>query len=231
MNPIRQRPGLDTVQFAGRHADMRRFLGAAKEMWRRIRRTSLRYQAAYIRCREDLPYLLNARKLLGEGVEVGVQHGYYSEAILKAWKGKKLYSVDPWLEFRSGIYDDIANVSQSSQDAIYRNTLQRLSRFGGRSTIIRATSKEAAAKFQDRQLDFVYIDAQHDYEAVKDDIGRWFPKIRTGGVLAGHDYLDGQIEAGTFGVKSAVDEFSMAEGLRLAVSREKAWRSWFVFVK
>ena len=202
----------------------------ASEVWRRVRQESLRYQSVFIRCREDFPHLLNARKLLGDGAEVGVQYGYYSEVILRAWKGKTLYSVDPWTEFASSVYEDIANKSQASQEAIYQGTFERLRPFGDRSRIIRATSTVAAERFEDGQLDFVYLDAQHHYEAVKEDIRSWFPKIRRGGVLAGHDYLDGQINQGLFGVKSAVDEFSKITGNRLVVSREKCWKSWFVFV-
>jgi hypothetical protein len=161
---------------------------------------------------------------------VGVQYGYYSEVILSAWKGRMLYSVDPWAEFDSCIYDDVANQSQDSQDAIYRGTAERLRRFGDRSIIIRMTSATAARRFEDGQLDFVYLDAQHHYEAVKEDIRCWLPKIRQGGILAGHDYLDGEIDQGRFGVKSAVDELARIAEMRLVVSRENRWRSWFVFV-
>jgi predicted O-methyltransferase YrrM len=50
------------------------------------------------------------------------------------------------------------------------------------------TTNEASKLFEDGSLDGVFIDADHSYEAVKQDIQNWLPKIRVGGILAGHDY-------------------------------------------
>jgi hypothetical protein len=69
------------------------------------------------------------------------------------------------------------------------------------------TSVEAATKIPDHSLDFVYIDARHDYESVKEDVEAWCSKVRPGGIMAGHDYVDGDLPEGEFYVKSAVDEF------------------------
>ena len=67
------------------------------------------------------------------------------------------------------------------------------------------TSKEAAKKFESKSLDLVFIDANHTYEAVKEDIKLWLPKVRHGGVICGHDYhRTGNIPHN--GVKRAVDE-------------------------
>jgi len=49
-------------------------------------------------------------------------------------------------------------------------------------------SVEAAAQFNDASVDFVFIDADHSYDAVRADIRAWRPKLRAGGLLAGHDY-------------------------------------------
>lgn len=54
--------------------------------------------------------------------------------------------------------------------------------------VIESLSWEAADRFEDGSLDFVFIDAGHDYESVRKDIAAWLPKIAPGGVLAGHDY-------------------------------------------
>jgi hypothetical protein len=53
---------------------------------------------------------------------------------------------------------------------------------------VRATSREAATRYHDRSLDFVFLDAAHDYENVKADIVGWKRKIKPGGYLGGHDY-------------------------------------------
>ena len=56
----------------------------------------------------------------------------------------------------------------------------------------------------------------------------WYPKIKSGGILGGHDYLDGIVADSIFGVKQAVDEFSAANGLHVIVTREPEFKSWFI---
>jgi Methyltransferase domain len=165
--------------------------------------------------REQFPEVLNQNGYLGEGVEVGVQFGAFSHALLKVWKGRCLYSIDPWRFFPpEANYVDVANRNQAQQDEIFRKAQELLRPFGERSQILRHTSEEAAPKFRAHQLDFVYLDAQHHYEAIVQDIDLWWPKVRPGGILGGHDYLDGLLKiAGDFGVKSAVDDFARAQNL------------------
>jgi hypothetical protein len=172
-------------------------------------------EAGILPARNQLPELLNRRGLGGTGVEVGVKRGIFSESILRGWRGRTLISVDPWLEAPEDEYVDIANVTQAEHDRFYEETTERLERFGKRSVIWRMTSTEAAARIEPGTLDFVYLDARHDYGSVTEDLEQWFDKIRPGGVFAGHDYFDGLVPAGLFGVKSAVDEFFAARGLRV----------------
>jgi len=79
--------------------------------------------------------------------------------------------------------------------------------------VFRGTSLEASEQFEDGSLDFVFIDASHDYDNVKADINAWYPKVKEGGVISGHDYPDWS------GVKMAVDEFF---GKNI-ISRYKCW--------
>ena len=153
------------------------------------------------------------------GVEVGVKRGRYSEFLLRHWRGRVLVSVDPWREDDAGSYVDRANVRQAEHDRFFDETRQRLSRFGARSDIWRLTSIEAAARIEDGSLAFVYVDARHDRESVLEDLRAWYPKVRPGGIIAGHDYVDGTFSNGVFGVRSAVDSFF--EGLGLAVHATK----------
>lgn len=53
---------------------------------------------------------------------------------------------------------------------------------------MKMTSMEAVQKFENESLDFVFIDGSHEYEDIKDDIIHWLPKVKPGGILAGHDY-------------------------------------------
>ncbi|MBM3834322.1 MAG: tetratricopeptide repeat protein [Verrucomicrobia bacterium] len=104
--------------------------------------------------RDLLPHFLNELGLLGSGAEIGVQRGEYSEHLLRHWKGRLLYSIDPWRELLTEQYVDIANVSQSRHDKLYAETIRKLMRFQQRSVIWRLTSKEAADLVPDDSLDF-----------------------------------------------------------------------------
>jgi hypothetical protein len=131
--------------------------------------------------RNDFAYIL-ARNGLNKGVEVGVERGVFSEALCKANPFIELYCVDPWLAYKG--YRE--HVSQDKLDGFYIETAQKLKQFNVR--LIRKTSTEAAKDFKDGSLDFVYIDANHDFFSVVDDIRAWEPKVRSGGVFWGHDF-------------------------------------------
>ena len=197
----------------------------------RVTRPSYRFSTALLAARVELPALLNDRGLVGRGAEIGVRLGAFSEHLLTYWEGRELVSIDPWLSDEPDRYVDTANVAQDEQDANHRATVERLARFGSRSTIWRATSLEGAARVPDGDLDLVYIDARHDYPSVLEDLEAWLPKVRPGGIIAGHDYLDGALPEGEFGVKSAVDEFFGRRGLRVyGTLQDEPWVSWIVDV-
>lgn len=182
--------------------------------------------------RADIPALADRLGLRGTAVEIGVKEGKYSATILERWTGRLLVSVDPWREAPSDEYVDIANVPQARQDAFLETTRARLAPFGARSAIWRMTGDEAAARIPDGSLDFVYLDARHDYASVRSDLEVWYPKVAPGGLLAGHDYLDGDLPEGVFGVRSAVDEFFGALGIPVGVTTNEpaTFPSWIVRV-
>ena len=170
-----------------------------------------------------------------KGAEVGFSMGS-SLNILTNWKGSTLFSIDAWQNFDENSYVDIANRSNDEQILIYANTSVRLAQYGQRSIVWRMTSEQAAPAMPDETLDFCYIDADHRYEAVKRDIEMWLPKVRPGGLICGHDYVnDGEIYnksdgslIGLFGVKKAVTEFtSYMDGKY--VTHEDNWPSWFAY--
>jgi hypothetical protein len=180
-----------------------------------------------VHLREDFGEFLNRRGLVGAAAEIGVQRGYFSRALLDRWRGATLHLVDPWRHFPGG-YQDIANVSDDEHEANMREALKHLEPHQGRYQLHRKLSQEAVGAFADASLDFVYIDANHEYQAVLDDIHAWYPKVKPGGVLAGHDYLDGILPAGDFGVKSAVRAFECETGLVAHGTLDPHWPSWYV---
>lgn len=179
--------------------------------------------------RDKFPEVLNAMGLIGEGVEVGTLRGQFAETLLQTWQGKRLHCVDPWQSMQDDPnYRDINNVPQAVHDQNYAETQRRLARFGDRCQIHRLASAAAAPQFADASLDFVYLDARHYRAGVEEDLNLWARKIRPGGILSGHDYLDGVLPSGRFEVKSAVDAWAQARGLEIRCSGESVWRSWFI---
>jgi hypothetical protein len=171
-----------------------------------------------------LPKIINTQRLL-IGCEVGVSFGGHSEAILKNTRVTKLYSVDPYLEYGDlttsatvgNDHQSQANLFQLRWDVLYLRVKDRLSVFKERSVLIRDTSLNAARTFEDNYLDFVFIDANHSYEYVMQDLQTWYPKIKSHGFLVGDDY-DWQE------VKNAVDEFIKKNQLILIIHPNK--RTW-----
>lgn len=116
------------------------------------------------------------------GAEIGVECGLYSEVLCRLIPGLKLYAVDCWKEHQG--YR--THVSQKQLDGFYQEALERVKPYD--CTLIREWSVEASKQFEDGSLDFVYIDAGHDFANVVKDIAAWLPKIRKGGIISGHDY-------------------------------------------
>ena len=177
-------------------------------------------QGKAILCRRNLPILLNFLNLKGNGIEIGVARGNYSEQLFSESSLSKLYLVDPWIEYSEKDYQDICNVSSEKQEENYQYVLNRFKKYGKRCQIVRKTSLEAVSDFQDHFFDFIYIDANHSYEACKEDIELWWPKLKSGGLFAGHDYMQGEFPTGIYGVKKAVDEFIIQHNLKLYFTSE-----------
>lgn len=130
--------------------------------------------------------------------EVGVYRGQFSNQIVQALNPSQFIMVDPWLKFPEEVYGDYPKLDQAGWDAIH-DTVK--ARFEGRKSvrIIRLMSLPAASMIPDASLDFVYIDGNHSYESVRDDLTAWLPKVAAGGFIGGHDCEQKQ-------VRQAVDE-------------------------
>lgn len=174
--------------------------------------------------RDQLGALFNAMGLLGYGAEVGVQEGGFASVLREQWQGDVLYLVDRW-RYEPG-YQDTANVPQDDHDRLYQEVQAKFATHPG-VRVMREESVAAAQEFRDGFLDWVYLDADHSLEAVAQDLAAWWPKIRRGGVFAGHDYCDGTYFGAEFGVKSAVDAFATQEGLTILTTGDANFPSWY----
>ena len=149
-----------------------------------------------LKSRADLPRYLNDLGLTGEGVEVGVRRAHFSEHVLQQWKGRVLHLVDPWehqdavdAKTTGGKYQDVSNAPNAEHAENLEHVKRTLSRFGSRFAIHRKYSVSAAREFADNTLDFVYVDARHEYEGCLEDLKAWYPKLRKGGLVSGHDFV------------------------------------------
>ena len=145
------------------------------------------------------------------GVEVGVFGGGHAIDMLHHLPIKKLYLVDPYMD-----YDDYPELKGLGEHTM-KDAQKRLKSFKDKTVWVRKTSEDAVSYISD-DLDFVYIDANHRYSFVKQDIECWYPKIREGGILGGHDF-------GTAhkGVSDAVLEFVYKMGLDLLCGGNDWW--------
>jgi hypothetical protein len=161
-------------------------------------------------CEPILPYI----KPGWIGVEIGVSQGHSAKALLDHGV-RFLYLIDPWADYE-GLLDKYT-------PGAYEEAMERLSPYAGKHAHLRMTSAEAS-QYVPGNLDFVWIDGNHRYEWVKSDLELYWPKIKTGGVMCGHDYTNNE---DTCQVKRAVDEFCPTGRMRMAdnvpVSDSSCW--------
>lgn len=136
-------------------------------------------------------------------VEVGCWKGksaaYMAVEIANSNKNIEFYCIDTWggsIEHQEG-YNlvELYDVFTSNMKPVEKYHIP-----------MRMASLDAVEKFEDNSLDFVFIDASHEYEDIKNDIFAWLPKVKVGGVLAGHDYYPEDPDRLNCGVYYAANE-------------------------
>lgn len=147
------------------------------------------------------------------GAEIGVWKGEFSAQLLEGNPGLHMLCIDPWEAYPEwkdprNLLD--AKASQARMEGIYQKACARLK--GLNATIVRKHSIDAAAAVPSRSLDFVYVDANHGYDAVTEDLTIWMPKVKAGGFVAGHDYRVFPNKP-MIHVKAAVNDFTKAHAI------------------
>lgn len=122
------------------------------------------------------------------GAEIGVFKAGFSRAILKRAKPSKLYLIDPWQNFDDpGLEGSLYHThSNNDMDQVYEDVKKRLAKpvAKGQVEILRGKTEEVADQIPDSSLDFVYIDGDHRYDAVKTDLAISWKKVAPGGLIA-----------------------------------------------
>lgn len=147
------------------------------------------------------------------GIEIGVRYGKNAKQILDTAPNiKTLYLIDPWAKppegdsyYNSG--DGIADRPPGYWKKCYRDFSNRMKPYQDRIEIMRMTSDKAWHEIPAIKFDFIFIDGDHSYEGVKNDIMLYYPRLKKGGIMGGHDYDHPRIGQ----VRKAVDE--MFEGM------------------
>jgi len=156
-------------------------------------------------------------------VELGSHNGQSALAFIKSGRIKSIHCIDNWGE---GYIDPMYNRMSQVKDAEYIFN-ERIKPFDNIIKVKRMTS-DAADLFKNESIDFLYIDASHDYKSVKDDILNYYPKVKTGGIISGHDYATEKncrkprIIDRVRGVKKAVDEIFGEDYIQLCGT------NWFI---
>lgn len=162
------------------------------------------------------------------GAEVGVCTGLFSETLCQRIPAlERLFCVDPWASF-DGNRPNGWGRNQQVHDANYAEAVQRLAAYPA-AEIVRLPSLDAAHELEPGlQLDFVYIDGNHRFDFVMQDLIAWSDRVRPGGIVAGDDYYPfhgkGYVERG---VMLAVDAYAAAHGIADVYVASNRSRSWF----
>lgn len=139
-----------------------------------------------------IPALLN---LGGDliGCEIGVCLGTTSDAFLKRVPNiKKYYAVDHYPVFIDG---NVANLSKERQELIKQYAFDILSKHDNKVNFEYVDSDTFSKTIPDEHLDFIFIDGDHRYESVLRDLNNYYSKIKIGGIFAGHDYGNREVNA------------------------------------
>lgn len=148
------------------------------------------------------------------GVEIGSLYGFNARSILLNLDIKKLYLIDPY-----ELYSEYLDITTPFAYFAKRKLQEILKSFMNKIKMIKKASYDAVFDIKE-SLDFVYIDGNHSYKYVLEDIENYWPLIKEGGILGGHDYYN---TTKAREVKKAVDEWIETNKIKLYVDGIDWW--------
>jgi len=151
--------------------------------------------------RNDL-YKIFSELKFKTGAEIGVWKGLNAIELFNHIKGLKLYLIDPYIN-----HDYVRKKRKESSIELAHTKAHKLLE-NQNGEWIQDMSENAIKIIKDNSLDFVYIDAEHTYNAVMQDIILWVRKVKKGGIIAGHDYFNDKKHKCM--VKTAVNDYAKA---------------------
>jgi len=148
-----------------------------------------------------------------QGIEIGLWEGYNAVVLLKQFPNLHLTGIDPF----DGYDDWWGHISADFMHAREAVTMQALKPFADRFTFIKRYSDAALELLPDEGFDFVYIDGDHSHKWASHDINEYWKKVKSGGVLCGHD-------RSLTGVAQALAEF----GHQFTPTEQPQGDSWYI---
>lgn len=174
-----------------------------------------RWREQYLEFLKEVPHKV--------GAEIGVYKGDNAVSLLSGLDDLELlYCVDPWEEYDGYVVNNTpATVEEKATfGGMYAAFTKKIAPYRHRISIIKDYSVKASQMIRDSELDFIFIDGNHEYSHVKEDIIAWRSKVKKGGIISGHDYVT-DTRAIRYGVKKAVDEL-------FPMGIQKIGTIWFV---
>lgn len=151
-----------------------------------------------------------------KGLEIGCAQGNTTSFLLRSLPDLFLYGVDPYIDYIDWNGNDLQDLNNT-----YQLLMDKIQPYQDRYKLYREYSDTACNHFENESLDFIFIDGLHTYEQVKKDCENYYPKIKSGGLFAGHDYYT------ISEVRKAVKEFAIHHGLEKIYSTDyDVWYWW-----
>lgn len=153
-------------------------------------------------------------------VEIGTWKGQSSAFLaVELINSKKDFKLDCIDNFTGSVIEPGQMNDRDNREGrlldVFKNNMKPVE---GHFTAIQSDSAEAASLYENESLDFVFIDASHDYDSFKKDLFAWFPKVKIGGMISGHDFADPYP-----GIVRAVKEHLVEAGEQVGVTPSTCW--------
>lgn len=152
----------------------------------------------------------------GAWAELGVARGGFAADMIKRPDVRELWLIDCWGPYPEADPQDTSVWDHAVGETLYQKVKARFQN-DSRVHILRMLIEDAAKKFPQNYFDFVYVDAGHTYDAVRRHLNLFYPLLKPGGLLAGHDYWNTGDVQHVKDVRRAVDDWCAENGLAISV--------------
>eukprot|EP00397_Hematodinium_sp_SG-2012_P060694 GEMP01079368.1.p1 GENE.GEMP01079368.1~~GEMP01079368.1.p1 ORF type:complete len:253 (+),score=50.84 GEMP01079368.1:221-979(+) len=152
-------------------------------------------------------------------VEIGVWRGNTAQIWLSLltrdhFHNFTYYMIDPWRHEDSHVENSRISPNDTQHHDNLRATIDTIREWWPRTRVLQLSSVKGSLLFEEEEVDLVFIDGNHFHDAVMEDMEHWWPKVKSGGAMTGHDY---EIWGDQPDVKRAVDDFSDRIGVPVEV--------------